>query len=167
MQLSMFSSGEPPANPSRSRVSERDWMMSVATWRSNFVALLGALAPSGSYGRTSPVCSRWTAGELSPPSSEGWQNAGMVSPTECWTLSLSEWTGLDGLSLSDDGVCSLSDVLATGDVPQRYYLSAIACRGILRRAVKRGKDLPQLLRHALEAVAGSEPTSTATEGSSP
>jgi len=161
MQLSMFSSEAPPASRSPSPVSERDWMTSVATWRSNFAALLGVLAPAGSYGRTSPVCSRWTAGELSPPSSEGWQTAGMVSPTECWTLSLSESTGLDGLSLSDDGVCSLSDVLATGDVPQRYYLSARACAGILRRAAKRGKELPTLLRRALETVAGQpEPPET-------
>jgi hypothetical protein len=56
---------------------------------------------------------------------------------------------------------SLSDILETGDVPQRYFLSATACRGILRRAEKRGKQLPPSLRAALEAV-GLEPTSTAT-----
>lgn len=160
---STFSWVERPVSHSRSQGSEVVWMTSVATWRSNFAGLLAALAPAGSSGRTSPVCSRWTEGELSPPSSEGWQNAGMVSPTECWTLSLSEWTDLDGLSLSDDGVCSLSDILETGDVPQRYFLSARACLGILRRAARRGKDLPQLLARALRAVAGSEPTSTATE----
>jgi len=138
-------------------------MTSVVTWRSNFASWLAACAPAGSSGRTSPVCSAWTGEGLSPPSSEGWQNAGMVSPTECWTLSLSEWTGLAGLSLNDDGVCSLSDVLETGDVPQRYYLSARACSGILRRAAKRGKTLPPLLARALRAVADLEPTSTATE----
>jgi hypothetical protein len=84
----------------------------------------------------------------------------MGSPTECLTLNTCEWTGLDGLSLKDDGVCSLSDILETGDVPQQYYLSAKACKGILRRAVNRGKDLPQLLALALKAVAGSGPTST-------
>ena len=64
-----------------------------------------------------------------------------------------EWTGLDGLSLNDDGVCSLSDILETGDVPRRFYLSAKACKGILRRAEKRGKDLPSALRCALEVTA--------------
>jgi hypothetical protein len=59
----------------------------------------------------------------------GWSNSGMGSPTECLTLSSSEWTGLDGLSLNDDGVCSLSDILETGDVPQRYFLSAEPARG--------------------------------------
>jgi hypothetical protein len=43
--------------------------------------------------------------------------------------------------------------LETGDVPQRYYLSAKACRGILRRADNRGKTLPPKLLQALEARA--------------
>src|SRR5690606_33183312 len=81
----------------------------------------------------------------------------------CLTLSLSEWTALPEHFPSNDGVCSLSDILeATGDVPQRFYLSAQACRGILRRAEKRGKDLPPQLRRALEAVAGLALISTAT-----
>jgi hypothetical protein len=67
-----------------------------------------------------------------------------------------------GLSLSDEGVCSLSDILETGDVPQRYFLSAKACMGILRRAEKRGKELPPQLARALQVVADSEPISTAT-----
>jgi hypothetical protein len=47
----------------------------------------------------------------------------------------------------------LSDTLETGDVPQRFYLSAKACQGILRRAEKRNKTLPEQLQRALEAVA--------------
>jgi site-specific DNA-cytosine methylase len=50
-------------------------------------------------------------------------------------------------------VCSLSDTLETGAVPQRYYLSAKACAGILRRAEKRGKELPPALCAALMADA--------------
>ncbi|OAS92984.1 hypothetical protein A6I77_24515 [Achromobacter xylosoxidans] len=79
----------------------------------------------------------------------------MGSPTEFLTLSSLEYP-------SDAVVCSLSDVLETGEVPQRFFLSATACRGILRRAAKRGKELPQPLALALKAVADSEPTSTAT-----
>jgi hypothetical protein len=67
----------------------------------------------------------------------------MGSPTEFVTLNISEWP-------SDAAVCSLSDTLETGDVPQRFYLSATACQGILRRAEKRGKKLPDTLRLALE-----------------
>jgi hypothetical protein len=70
----------------------------------------------------------------------------MGSPTEYWTLSTSEWP-------SAAAVCSLSDVLETGDVPPRFFLSARACEGILRRAEKRGKELPTPLQTALTAVA--------------
>ena len=35
------------------------------------------------------------------------------------------------------------------DVPEKYYLSAKACLGILRRAKERGKELPEELRIAL------------------
>jgi hypothetical protein len=46
----------------------------------------------------------------------------------------------------------LSDTLETGELPQRYFLSATACKGILRRAEKRGKQLPEQLKQALEQV---------------
>ena len=78
-----------------------------------------------------------------------------MSPIGCLTLNTCEWTALEGLSLNDVGVCSLSEILETGDVPQQYYLSAKACRGILRRAAKRGKDLPLTLSRALSAVAAA------------
>ncbi|WP_052757292.1 DNA cytosine methyltransferase [Sphingobium chungbukense] len=58
-------------------------------------------------------------------------------------------------------VCSLSQILETGPIPSRYYLSAKACLGIIRRAAKRGKELPALLAHALKAVAALEPISNA------
>jgi hypothetical protein len=74
----------------------------------------------------------------------------MGSLTEFWTLSISEYP-------SDGVASSLSDILETGEVPQRYYLSATACRGILRRAEKRGKELPEALRSALLAVASQTP----------
>jgi len=52
-------------------------------------------------------------------------------------------------------VCSLSHVLETGPIPAKYFLSAKACNGILRRAARRGKALPAMLREALEQVAGA------------
>ena len=62
-----------------------------------------------------------------------------------WTLNGSE-------SPRDASVCSLSDVLETEPVPQRYFLSAKACAGILRRAENRGKKLPDALYQALQAA---------------
>ena len=81
------------------------------------------------------------------------QNSGMGSPTECLTLSSAEWTAFSEQYPSGGDVSSLSDILETGDVPERYYLSAIASLGILRRAAKRGRVLPRSLQTALEQVA--------------
>ncbi|KVX33428.1 hypothetical protein WT32_02470 [Burkholderia anthina] len=77
----------------------------------------------------------------------------MGSHTAFLTLSSSEWP-------SDAAVCSLSDILETGDVPQQYFLSAKACSGILRRAAKRGKELPAPLHRALTLVATMDRTTT-------
>ena len=46
---------------------------------------------------------------------------------------------------------TLSSILQD-NVPEKYYLSARACEGILRRAERRGKELPPMLREALEQV---------------
>lgn len=54
---------------------------------------------------------------------------------------------------NDASVSSLSQVLETGSIPQRFFLSTTACAGILRRAEKRGKELPTPLRIALTEVA--------------
>ena len=70
-----------------------------------------------------------------------------------WTRNMSEWNHIPEQSLSDAGVCSLSEILETGPIDPRYFLSAKACAGILRRAEKRGKELPKTLLLALQAVA--------------
>lgn len=49
-------------------------------------------------------------------------------------------------------VSHLSQILVE-DAPQKYYLSEKACIGILNRANKRGKELPEVLRKALETQA--------------
>ena len=153
MQLSMFLSEERPAKVFRSQDFAKEWLTRGATSRWSILQLLSAIAPSGSFGRTCPVsCHQERDGTL-VPSSGAWGNSGMGSPTECLTLSTCEWTALPEQFPSDDGVCSLSDILETGDVLQRYYLSARACSGILRRADKRGKDLPPMLYQALSVVA--------------
>ncbi len=47
----------------------------------------------------------------------------------------------------------LSQILEDTPHP-KYYLSKTACLGILRRAKKRGKELPPVLKQALEIQAG-------------
>jgi hypothetical protein len=45
--------------------------------------------------------------------------------------------------------------LETRPVPPRYWLSARAAAGILRRAERRGKELPLALQQALTALAST------------
>ena len=141
-----FLSEEPRVSHSALRALEEEWQMSAATWRSNILGWLREKGPDGWFGRTSPAsCQAQEDGTL-VPFSGAWSNAGMGGPTESVTLSIGEWP-------KDAVVCSLSDTLETGAVPQRFFLSATACRGILRRAEKRGKELPPLLQQALHSVA--------------
>ena len=51
----------------------------------------------------------------------------------------------------------LSSILQVG-VPEKYYLSRKACEGILRRASRRGKQLPELLKTALEQQIAQMPS---------
>ena len=73
------------------------------------------------------------------------------------------WSVMDGVlpggsTTLNTGECpsvaresTLSQILQA-NVPEKYFLSAKACAGILRRAEKRGKELPVMLREALEEV---------------
>ena len=64
-------------------------------------------------------------------------------------LNTSEWP-------NDADVCLLSQQLAPDSVRPEDYLKPKACRGLLRRAEKRGRELPQMLKVVLEMQARSE-----------
>ena len=51
-------------------------------------------------------------------------------------------------SPSDARECTLLQILEL-NAPEKYNLSAKACLGVLRRAEKRGKQLPPMLKEAL------------------
>ena len=71
------------------------------------------------------------------------------SSWEIIPLSLGEDLTLNfGESPKDASVCSLSSILED-NVPDRYFLSVTACKGILRRSEERGKPLDPLLKQAL------------------
>ena len=63
------------------------------------------------------------------------------------------WTLNTGVSPRGARESSLSRILQ-GAPPTKYYLSAKACMGILRRAFERGKALPKKLERALKIQAG-------------
>ena len=68
---------------------------------------------------------------------------------EYLTLNIPEFPNFQGQSRSAGDVSSLSDILVRGSIPQRYYLTAKCAEGILRRAERRGKPLPPVLKAAL------------------
>ena len=74
-----------------------------------------------------------------------------------WEL-ISPWLGESsmlntGVSPKEEKESSLSQILQD-EPPRGYYLSKKACRGILRRAFERGKELPEKLNRALEIQSG-------------
>ena len=84
--------------------------------------------------------------------------AGNLLDEYYWEI-LSPWRG--GASILNTGlaprkeenVYSLSQILED-TVPEKYFLSERACLGILRRSLKRGKTLPEVLQTALIRQAG-------------
>ena len=175
MQQSMFSLEEHHANRFPSRDFGRAWLTLEETCASRILPFLSAIARHGASGKMCPeslprgpamtrqvIWQKDKNGKLkkqviSDASWLAWQNSGMGGPTGLSTLNTCEWTSSSGPFPTSGGVCSLSDIAMTGELPQRYYLSAKASRGILRRAAKRRKlaRLPILLKAALEIVAGA------------
>lgn len=105
------------------------------------------------YGKTSLVSYHQMAEKTSEAFCQRWTNSGMGGHTGFLMLNTSE-----SPSVVVDS--SLLDILQeTRDVPQKYFLSPKAAQGILRRANKRGKKLPETLEKALCLIA-KEQTNT-------
>lgn len=118
----------------------------------------------GSSGRTYPEPSAATGAEVLLSWLAQWQDAGSMSPQMAGARKAWRWVtpGLSsGACLTRNGsewrsggvACSLSSTLETGPIDPRFFLSATACAGILRRAGNRGKTLPRQLERALQTVA--------------
>ena len=123
----------------------RDWLESGQDCGLSSIALLQSLSRDGLLSRTCPAFYPAMKDGTLPSSFAGWSDAGMASPGGFLTLNISEWP-------SDGAVYSLSEVLET-DAQHKFFLSARAARGVLRRAEKRGRKLPLLLEQSLRATA--------------
>lgn len=90
-----------------------------------------------------------------PPKSK-WSKAGGGQVTDGASLG-EPW--MPSIGACPNVVCAsrLSSILQVG-VPEKYYLSRKACEGILRRASRRGKQLPELLKTALEQQIAQMPS---------
>lgn len=93
-----------------------------------------------------------TQSNISMPKSGKWATAGMVGNEgpggtfsvphgDCSTLNFGECPNVENVS-------TLSMILEM-DVPDKYFLSAKACWGIIRRAETRNKEIPIILKIAL------------------
>lgn len=119
----------------------------------------GKMSPESSAQSTTPLAPSWADwSAVNPPSFQmenGQVQVWLLGHEERrhggrWMPNSSEW-----LSEGGGSSCSLSEILEVGNVPTRFFLSPTACKGILRRAEKRGKDLPPSLLQALQQVAGA------------
>jgi len=137
---------ELPASHSVSQDSEEVLVTAEETSHSHICEWLINYVLDGQSGKTSLVsCHQEEDGTL-VPSSGRWLNSGIAVHGECWTLKTSE-------SPKDAEECFLSDVLQeTGEILPKYYLSPVAAAGILRRAERRGKKIPDHLYQALLEV---------------
>ena len=144
-QLTLFA-GDSPVRISALLEAARDWLESEADFGSSSIAFLRSLGRDCALSKMSPAFYPATQEGTLPSSFKGWSNSGIASPGGYLTLNIFE-------SPSDAVVCSLWEVLEPDALP-KYSLSPKACAGILRRARKRGKELPETLRQALEAVSG-------------
>lgn len=104
-------------------------MLSAPSWRDWAAAIPPSLTKDRGQARV------WLLARDGSSSGERWMPNFSESPND-----------------GDECLSSLSAVLhraGDGVSLTRYYLSAKACKGILRRAEKRGKALPETLRLAL------------------
>ena len=142
---SMFSAEDSRARTTQLQETAKAWLATVAHSGGNSIASLGRDAPHGLSQRMSLGYSAAETVKTSRQSSARSPNLGMAWSGGCLMLSGSEWR-------NDAAVSSLSDILEESPDP-KYLLSARACLGILNRAEKRGRELPEALRHALHQVA--------------
>ena len=114
----------------------------------SFSRLLTSLmraAPLLSSSKTLRLFSLPTRDEISRSSYGRWPTSGMMSRGEYLTVDTSA-------SPKAAAESSLSDLLEEQPVPDRYFLSANAAIGILRRADRMGRKLFPPLRSALEIL---------------
>ena len=135
---------------SPSQDCEKDSATTEAILRSRFAEWLNSCARNISSGKTSQdVCHLMKDGTL-VPSSGRWLNSGIASDGVCLTHNTLE-------SPKDEEESFLLDVLQDSrSISDKYCLSQRAAEGILRRAKRRGKTLPETLETALRSLISNE-----------
>lgn len=112
----------------------------------NFLDFLRKHAPEFASSKTFKGFCLRMEGEISKSSYDRWPNSGMLWDGVCLTAKVSE-------SPNHVKESSLWDAIEKGSVPQKYFLSANAAQGMLRRVDRMGRNLFPHLRQALEILA--------------
>ena len=84
---------------------------------------------------------------LPAPGKNGWPYADCIVGdgwSVAWRVFDAQYWGVPSAAVES----TLSQILEAS-VPEKYFLSAKACEGILRRTARRGKELPPMLEEAL------------------
>ena len=113
--------------------------LSGKTWQGLFQAIKGRISAGCLKKSQKPTFQCLIAEDGQQP--EWLEAGGEVRLGECWTLNIGEYP-------SEENASTLFTVLEM-TVPDKYYLSAKACSGIMRRAEQRGRTLPPVLEEAL------------------
>lgn len=131
------------------KILEPSWKNFVESKKTTF-QFLCLTAESGRIAEQSPATASLLHGDLWTLNISEYLNAASVSPLS-WTMA---GTMQRTYYYRES---RLSEILQT-EVSEKYYLSARACEGILRRADKRGKELPEVLKRALTDQISREQT---------
>lgn len=138
-QTSIFLLAAPPVNHFQSQDLNKDSKIQEEISPSYISPSSTNTDLPGACGKTFQVsCSPMEEGIL-VPSSGVWGNSGTGGPTESWTHNTSE---------SPNGVVesSLSDILETQNVPQKFYLTQRALKGLLERTDKASEEWMRALK---------------------
>ncbi len=114
----------------------------------SFMSMLGSLesaCPEWLSSKTFRASSLVMVDETSNSLFTRWPNSGMAWDGVCLTASTSESPNHANESI-------LLDVIETGEVPLRYFLSPNAAVGMMRRADRMGRSLFPPLRKSLEIL---------------
>ncbi len=115
----------------------------------SFMTLLASLekdAPELFSSKTFTASCIRTKDGTSKPLYELWPNSGILSDGVCLTARTSE-------SPSHVKESTLLGVIETSEVPDKYFLSPSAAKGMLRRTKQMGRNLFPPLRESLEILA--------------
>ena len=145
MQLSMFSLAEHPAKVFPSRDFARDWLTLAETSASPSLQSLDRYRPQWLLWENVPgVLSSDGGRDFGAFTPGDWGSSGMGGVTGFSMRNMSEWTGYERKPSRSDAAACVRCRIHLGDYRRAaavYYLSAKACKGILRRADKRGKEV--------------------------